>query len=149
VFKTQPPFKTCFRNACPYDVPLPHVPDSLSAVNHVMNLPFKYRFKISLHFSACHFYPNAEWKSASGFHGVDVRADNFNFTVVNRVIFHACNKFKGKGFVAAKFNMGVLLADSLTFKRGTVSDGNRHINYFYFTTAHFKRFFNNFIVGDF
>ena len=56
---------------------------ALNVVDQVMNLALQDRFKIFLEFPAGNLHIYAQWKSAALFEICNIRADDFDFAVVN------------------------------------------------------------------
>ena len=119
-------FKRFFADTQPVYIPLAHVPDSLGLIDECMDLPFENRFEISLHFSPRTFGYDSQRELSSCFDRINFRTDHFDLSVFD--FFTRCHlePFEGLGLVASELAVHIFLADSFTFKSGTVSDRDRN-----------------------
>ena len=114
----------------------------------MMYLPFKNRFKISLHFTSRNFHPDRQGQGTAGFNSINIRTNNVNVTIINLIDFNGCYKFKCRGYISPEFNMRIGLANSFTFKSRTVGNRNGYLRNFNLATTNFERFLNDVFVGN-
>ena len=72
VAQSQAPGEAVFGNASPDDVALAHMPETLGAVEQVVDLAFENGLKIGLHFAAGDFDPDGQGQGGSFWHAVDI-----------------------------------------------------------------------------
>ena len=122
--QAQSPGIAGLRDARPYDVTLPHVPDAFRAVHQVMNLALQNRLEIRLHLPSCHLDPYAQRQSLPRLDAVDIRTNDADLSVIDLVEIRHRGKLERRGDVAAEFYMHVGLANALPLERRTVRDGD-------------------------
>jgi len=110
-----------------------------------MDLAFQDRLEVSLHLATGNFHPNTKRQQATS---VYIRSDNIDLAVAYAVIVNTGYILEGKGLVTAHFDIGIFLADSLTFEGRAVRYGNRYMGNLDFATTYFKGFFHHFFVGN-
>ena len=83
--QAQTVFKSGLGNTGPDDIALSHVPDTFRAVDQMVNLALKNRFKVRLHLASGHFHPDCQRYRGAFRNLINVRADDLDIAVVDLV----------------------------------------------------------------
>ena len=136
-----------FADADPVDIALAHVPDSLSAVDHVMDLALEDGFKIRLHLASGHFHPDAEGQRRAGFNVVYVLSHYGDLAVFDFGDRKRGDVFEPRRPVAAEFNVSLFLADALALEGRAKCHRDGHLGDFDLAAANLQRLFHDAIDG--
>ena len=129
----------------PHDRTLAHVEYAVGPRGELVNAPLNHRFEVFPEIAARNFHDDAKWQRATHFDFIDIRTDDFNVAVLNLAHRTATHQFECVGVLAAKLDLHLFLADSLTLESGTIGHGNRDLAHLELQAANLHRLVDNLI----
>src|SRR5512139_513388 len=125
----------------PVYVSLAHMPESLSLIEVVMDLPFDNGFEVLLHLSACYVDHHTHRHHPTFFEPLlPVLADDYDLVVFDLLKLFGSDPLKRRCSLTAELDKHIFLTNPFSFKGGTVGHRNRRLFNDDLETPDFYRF---------